>query len=317
MEPGRRGGGITPVRSLVARLRRAPRTSARPSLPAAPRVAVVTDSTAALTPGEVAAWSVQVVPLDVAAGTERFLDGVDLGPGDIAELLSAGSRITTSQPPPATFAAVYRRCADLGAQEVVSVHLSGGLSGTVRAAGLAAQTAPLPVHVVDTACAGMGIGFAVLAAAHHAADHPEAAAPEVAAVAARTAASTSAWFVVDSLDHLRRGGRISAPAAALGSVLGLRPVLTLREGRIEVAERLRGRTSARDRLCALLTADLACRDRPVQVAVHHLDRPDVARDLAARIEHLDGVAHVVVRELGAVLGGHLGLGALAVIVADT
>lgn len=366
---------------VARRLRRGARATdpdPAPDSPPAPRVVVVTDSTSCLTAADAAAWGIDVVPLDVAADGERFRDGVDLTPEGLVAALASGRRVTTSQPPPAAFAAAYEAAAARGAAEVVSVHLSGELSGTVRAAGLAAQLAPLPVHVVDSRSAGLGLGFAALAAA-------EAARGTVwgpgdgasaAGAAEQVGRSTAAWFVVDSLDHLRRGGRLSAAAAAFGTVLGLRPVLALRDGRIEVAERVRTRRAARDRLHALAVAEVARRapgvgvrvagapvagspaaapvggvsngreadsrapagrdqegreagDREpvgrestagvagvVRVGVQHLGRPEAAEEVAARLREALGLDEVLVREVGAVLGGHLGVGALAVTVTD-
>lgn len=283
------------------------------------RVVVVTDSTSCLTPADAAAWGIDVVPLDVAADGDRYRDGVDLAPGDLAALLASGRRVTTSQPPPAAFAAAYEAAAARGAAEVVSVHLSGELSGTVRAAGLAAQLAPLPVHVVDSRSAGIGLGFAALAAAEVARGDVwggPADGAEVAATAEQVGRSTAAWFVVDSLDHLRRGGRLSGAAAAFGTVLGLRPVLALRDGRIEVAERVRTRRAARDRLHQLAVDEVRRRGPGVRVAVQHLGRAEDAAELAERVRATLGLDEVLVREVGAVLGGHLGVGALAMTVTD-
>ncbi|WP_239068545.1 DegV family protein [Cellulomonas pakistanensis] len=308
---------------VARRLRRGARAVADPgpgdAVPAAPRVVVVTDSTSCLTPADAAAWGIDVVPLDVAADAERFRDGVDLSPGDLAALLASGRRVTTSQPPPAAFTTAYEAAAARGAAEVVSVHLSGELSGTVRAAGLAAQLAPLPVHVVDSRSAGLGLGFAALAAAEAARGTVwgPADGESVAGAAEQVGRSTAAWFVVDSLDHLRRGGRLSAAAAAFGNVLGLRPVLALHDGKIEVAERVRTRRAARDRLHALALAEVERRGaRAVRVGVQHLGRAEVAAEVAERLRSAAGVDEVLVREVGAVLGGHLGVGALAVTVTD-
>lgn len=331
-EPGRAAGG---PRGVVVRWRdalvalpghvlRRRRPDAGDDVAAAvvaavPRVAVVTDSTSCLTASDAAAWGIDVVPLDVAADGTRYRDGVDLTPDDLAVLLASGRRVTTSQPPPAAFAAAYEAAHARGAAEVVSVHLSGELSGTVRAAGLAAQLAPLPVHVVDSRSAGSGLGLAALAAAEAAQGDVWGGVVDgasVAAVAEQVGRSTAAWFVVDSLDHLRRGGRISGAAAAFGTVLGLRPVLTLRDGRIEVAERVRTRRAARDRLHDLAVAEVRRRGPGVRVAVQHLGRADVAAELAERVRADLGLDEVLVREVGAVLGGHLGIGVLALTVVD-
>ena len=310
---------------------------------------MVTDSTAALPPGAAERWGVHVVPLQVL---------VDGAPPEAADLTTAtldavqrGVRVTTSQPAPTAFADVYAAAAADGASAVVSVHLSGELSGTVAAARSAAERAPLPVHVVDSRTAAMALGFAALAAAWAAAGTPPAdalvtprygpagptagprwrflqlrrhaeavPAPDADAVAAaaRSAAESSrVWFLVDSLEHLRRGGRLSAPVAALGTVLGLRPLLTVSDGRLVVAEKIRTRRAAVDRLVAVATA--AALARPAaRLAVHHAGRPEAAQDLARRLaEATHGVVReVVVSPAGAVLTAHVGPGLLAVVVSD-
>lgn len=310
------------------------------------RVAVVTDSTAALPAGVAQRWGVQVVPLQV------LVDGVPLDQEDqTAATLAAlqrGAKVTTSQPSPAAFADAYAAAAAAGASAVVSVHLSGDLSGTVGAARSAAERAALPVHVVDSRTAAMGLGFAALAAAWTACGTPDesalvdgpgaddarhaghwrlalarrlatrapaADAETVAAAAGAAAASARVWFLVDSLEHLRRGGRLGAAAAALGTVLGLRPLLTVTDGRLVVAEKIRTRRAALDRLVAVGTA-AALAAPGSRVAVHHADRPDAAQDVARRLATAtrDVAREVVVSPAGAVLTAHVGPGLLAVVV---
>ncbi|TGY75842.1 DegV family protein, partial [Cellulomonas shaoxiangyii] len=139
---------------------------------------------------------------------------------------------------------------------------------------------------------------------------------EVAAAAAVTAASTRTWFLVESLEHLRRGGRLSAPAAALGTVLGLRPLLAVQDGRVVVADKVRTRRAARERLEHVAATELAGRGA-VRIGVHHAGDPGAAHELAARLaERADDAVEVVVAGAGAVLGAHAGPGLLAVVVAD-
>lgn len=283
------------------------------------------------------------MPLGVVVDGVEHVEGVDLSPAELLGALTQGSRkVTTSQPPPAAFAAAYERAAAAGAREIVSVHLSGELSGTVRAARLAADASPIPVHVVDSRTAGMALGFAAVEAArvaalpatppeptgrlaavrswwqdrHHVDPVPPTAA-EVATRAHRTAESARVWFLVDSLDHLRRGGRLSAPAAALGTMLGLRPILTVSDGGVTLLERVRTRRAGRDRLVALAVADASARAL-ARVAVHHLGQPELAQALVDELTTAlgDRLAEAVVSEAGAVLAAHAGPGVLGIVVAD-
>lgn len=279
---------------------------------------------------------------------ERHVEGIDLSSGALLDALTRGAKVSTSQPPPAAFAAAYERAAASGATEIVSIHLSGELSGTVRAARLAAESSPVPVLVVDSGVVAMALGFAVLDAArfsvgsqapattpaapatgplaaarawwHARSRPPEPSLPtgdEVAEHARAVAASTRVWFLVDSLDHLRRGGRLSVSATAIGIVLGLRPILTLRGGGIEVLEKVRTRRAARERLVALAAADVARRPR-ARIAVHHLGQPEVAAALAAEVAATAGdrLVETAVCESSAVLAAHAGPGLLAIVVAD-
>ncbi|MCL2424092.1 MAG: DegV family EDD domain-containing protein [Micrococcales bacterium] len=303
------------------------------------RVAVVTDSTAALPPALARSAGVRVVSLDVIVGRRRTLDG-DIDAVDLLAALARGERPVTSQPPPAAFAAAYERAAAEGASAVVSVHISGAMSGTAAAARLAAADALIPVVVVDCGTVAMSMGFAALAAARAGTPDIPQPAPvpwwrrwtsartpvepptvpdvdEVAAVAQAVASSSQVWFLVDSLDHLRRGGRLSGTSALLGALIQLRPLLTVTDGRLVVAGKVRTRRAARARLVELATESIAARGR-VRVAVHHLGNLDAAAELARQVQAAagDAVVQTVITEIGAVLAAHVGPGALAIAVAD-
>jgi len=277
-----------------------------------PAVRVVTDSTACLPAGDADATAPVVVPLLVVSGESSWREGVDITPEEVAARIAGGERLSTSQPAPADFSAVYRALAADGARAVVAVHLSGALSGTVEVAAGAGQRSMIPVQAVDSRTVAMALGFAAQEAARCAADGHDAA--EVVARARQVAASSTTLFLVDSLDHLRRGGRLSAPAAALGTALGVRPILTVREGRLEMAQRVRTRRAAIDRLVELAGRSAEECERP-GVAVHHLGVPDRAAELAERLRAGTGVEPVVT-PVSAVLGAHAGPGALAVVVAE-
>jgi DegV family protein with EDD domain len=268
-------------------------------------VAVVTDSTADL-PGDLARkHGLTVVPLQVVLGGRVCSDGVDVSPGDVAAALAAGTSVSTSQPTPAAFAAAYQAAAGAGARAVVSVHISSQLSGTVASARLAAAQAPgIRVRVVDSATAAMGLGFAALAAAEAAATGQAVDAVEWAAV--RTAGRTRVLIYVDALEYLRRGGRIGTAASRLGPALVVKPPLHIADGQV-VADK------ARSRLVDLAVQTAGC--GPVEIAVEHLAAAKHAERVATALRaHVGELRALHIGPIGAVVGAHIGPGALIVVV---
>jgi len=278
--------------------------------------AVVTDSTAYLPEGFAERQSVSVVPLHVLVEADSMLDGVDFGPTELAAALDERRTVTTSRPTPAEFADHYRAALSGGAPGVVSIHLSRDLSGTWEAARLAAEevnaeTGSAIVRVVDSRTTGMGLGFAVLAAAKAA--HGGATPSEVERVAVDVASRTRTMFCLQTLEHLRRGGRIGPAAALVGSALAVKPLLHVSGGQILPLEKVRTTSRALTRLVELTVA--AAGDGPVGIAVHHLGSPERAAELATRLaEHLPNAAGCLVSEVGAVIGAHTGMGVLGVVV---
>jgi DegV family protein with EDD domain len=194
----------------------------------------------------------------------------------------------------------------------VSVHLSADMSGTHESATLAARDSPVPTRVVDSRSLGMGLGFAVVSAAEAA--KAGADVDQVARAAEKRAAASTAIFYVDTLEHLRRGGRIGAAAALLGSALAVKPLLHLVDGHIEPLEKVRTSVKAIARLEELAVAHAGSAE--VDVAVAHLANPDRANLLADRLRgRLPGLGSLYVNEVGAVVGAHVGPGMLSVVVA--
>lgn len=277
------------------------------------RTAVVTDSTAYLPDGLADRHGVRVVPLHVVLGGVSGTEGIEVGPSDVARALrERRTTVTTSRPSPAELSAAYREALDGGVDSVVSVHLSAELSGTFEAARLAAAEWPDGrIHVVDSRSAAMGLGYAVLAAAERAAAGDDAAA--VVATVNASVAATTLLFYVDTLEHLRRGGRIGAAAALLGTALSVKPILHVVDGAVVPRERVR--TAGRGMTQLGRLAVVAAGDAAVDVAVHHLGVPERAEMLAARLrESLPRLRRLVVSELGAAVGAHVGPGALGVVV---
>ncbi|RYB91107.1 DegV family protein [Nocardioides oleivorans] len=280
-----------------------------------PRVVVVTDSTASLPPEMVEARGIRVVPLQVVIGA-RVLDE---GPGGatpevVADALREFVPVSTSRPAPALFADLYRSLEADGVDEIVSVHLSGEMSGTFESAQLAALEVDLPVHVVDSGQVGIATGFAALTAV----DVLEAggSGEDAANAALARGEAASSLFYVDTLEYLRRGGRIGAAAAIFGSALSVKPLLEIADGKVVPRERVRTASRALARL-AELAVD-AAGEAPVDVCVSHLANAERAEELAGILtERLaDGLEgrEVLCGELGAVLGAHVGPGMVAVCV---
>ncbi|MFI6443572.1 DegV family protein [Kitasatospora sp. NPDC050543] len=274
-------------------------------------LAIVTDSTAYLSQPAVDRHGITIVPLSVAVGDEVLAEGVEISPKDVAEALRAKHRVTTSRPGPETFAAAYRAAAEAGASGVVSLHISAELSGTYEAAVLAAAQAPIPVRVVDSRLVGMALGYCVLTAAEAA--EAGLGLDAVADAAAQRAARTSGFFYVDTLEHLRRGGRIGAARALLGSALAVKPLLHLSAGRIEPLEKVRTASRAIARLEEIAVEQAG--EREVDITVHHLAAAERAEPLAERLrERVPGLRELYVGEVGAVIGAHVGPGLLAVVL---
>jgi DegV family protein with EDD domain len=275
------------------------------------RVALVTDSTS-VDDALAARLDVVVVPLQVIVDGQAYDEGTEITPDEVAAALRAKKSVSTSRPAPEAFLRAYSGAAKAGAEAIVSVHLSGEVSGTYESAQLAARDAPVPVHVVDSAQLGMATGFALQSAAQTLAAGGSAEAAADAA-RARSAAMTS-LFYVDTLEYLRRGGRVGAAAALVGSALAVKPLLQVRDGVIVPLEKVRTSAKALSRLEELAVS--AAGTAVCDVAVAHLANPEKADALASRLkERVPQVRELVVTQVGAVIGAHVGPGMLAVVVA--
>jgi DegV family protein with EDD domain len=277
-------------------------------------VVIVTDSTASLPEDLVASHGIVVVPLHVILGGREYSEGVDFSSAELAAALRTSTRVSTSRPSPQAFLDVYEAAAERGADAVVSVHISSDMSGTVGSAALAASQSPIPVEVVDSRTVGMAVGYAALAAAEAAKAGQDV--KEIAATASARAQAATVIFYVDTLEHLRRGGRIGAASALLGSALAIKPLLALSDGHINPIEKVRTAARALSRLEELALQGLeAAGESGVDIAVHHLDSQSRASDLADRLRaRVPSATTVILVELGAVVGAHVGPGTIAVAV---
>ena len=279
-----------------------------------PRVAVVSDTTAYFPPEVAAAHDIQLVSLYVNFGSERTEREADITDYDAfyEELRSAEQLPTTSQPSVGDFVSVYEPLLAEG-REIVSIHIAAGLSGTPEAARQAKETLERDgkggerVHVIDSRTAAGGLGLVAVAAARRAAHGGDGAEVVEAANSARE--ELKMWFAIDTLEFLKRGGRIGAASAWIGSTLKIKPILSV-ESEITPIERVRTSGRAFERM-----VDYA-RQRHASGAdawvVQHIQAPNEARQLADRCEEIFGHAPVFTSELGPVLGAHTGPGLLGV-----
>jgi DegV family protein with EDD domain len=274
------------------------------------RTVIVTDSTASLSAEVCAEHGIVVVPLQVVIGATSYDEDVAT-PEMVAAALKEWTPVSTSRPNPAVFLAAYERAAAEGATEILSIHISSEMSGTVESAELAARDASIPVTTLDARQVGKGTGYAALAAA--AVLEAGGSAEEALSAARKRAEETVSLFYVDTLEYLRRGGRVTAAAALLGGALAVKPLLRIENGRIEPLEKVRTSSKALSRLEDLAVE--AAGESPVEVTVAHLDSPDRAHALVVGLSsRLDVVGEIECDELGAVLGAHVGPGMVAVCV---
>jgi DegV family protein with EDD domain len=268
------------------------------------KIGLVCDSTCDLGPKWLAEHDVVMVPLKVYFGEKTYLDWLDLTPDAFYKELAASSVLPkTSQPSPAEFATVYRDLADAGCTEIVSIHLTSALSGTMESAVMAAKMASIPVRTVDTLTVSMGLGLCVIAAVEARDAGGDAAAIEAAA---RHVAETSRiFFALDTLDYLVKGGRAGKAQGLAAAVLSIKPVLTFnREGTIEPYKKVKGTKKA---LAEIAAASAEVGPGHLRVGILHAEAPELAAELEAEIAAL-GIDYELVHtvNVGACIGTYAG-----------
>ena len=275
-------------------------------------VAVVTDSTSYLPPELIERHGITVVPLYVVFGGDRTVPEVEITdfPAFFEELRTAEKLPTTSQPSVGDFTAAFEPLLAAG-NEVISVHISGGLSGTPEAARQAKETLTRDgkggdlIEVVDSTTAAGGLGFMVLAAAKAARDG--ATAKEAAEHVRAARKELRLWFAIDTLEFLRRGGRIGAASAWIGSTLKVKPILTV-ENEMTPVERVR--TSGR-MFQRLLDYAQGCAESGADAwSAQYINAPGQCAELVERCTEIYGHGPTIVSEIGPVLSAHTGPGLL-------
>ncbi|QRP44560.1 DegV family protein [Amycolatopsis sp. FDAARGOS 1241] len=274
-------------------------------------IAVVTDSTSCLPDKIAARWGIDVVQVQLHVGNlmddEHRFDRADL----IAAMKS-GQNVSTSPPDPGAFFWTYQDAAARGAAAIVSLHISGRLSETVQAAREAAQQVRIPVHIIDSGTASMSLGYAAVSAARVAAAGGQLV--RVLEAAERRVRSATELIYVDTLEYLRRTGRVGAAQSLVGTAFSIKPLLTVRNGEVSPLARVPGTKRAMNRLVDL--AVKAAGDQRVDIAVTRFgsDETEVVRRLKERIP---GITEVVAGDASTVIGAHVGPGALSITVSPT
>ena len=273
-----------------------------------PALRVVTDSTADVPPALASELEITVIPSLVLWENEVYQDGVDLSPQEFYGRLARSTELPkTSQPRVGQFVEAYQHLLDVeGCEAVISIHVAGNLSGTVNAAWAAAQTQtdPSRIEVIDSGQLSMGTGWAAIEAARLA----RAGVPreEVSRAVHGMLPRLRAAAMIDTLENLYKGGRISQVTATLGTALRVKPLIIVEGGHIEVVERVRTRTRALKRLAAMVRGW-----GPLgRVSVLHTGAEGLARQFAASIADLAPDPELMVEPAGSALTTHVGLGAV-------
>jgi DegV family protein with EDD domain len=272
-------------------------------------IRIVTDSSADLSPAVAAQHHIEVVPLTIRFGDEEFVDRRDLSAAAFWErLANADDLPTTAAPSIGVFQEAYAALAAEGAEGVVAVCISEALSGTYQSAALAARDAEIPVRVIDSRTASIPLGLTAIAAA--AAARLGADLTDVAEAVAGARADLLA--TLDTLENLKRGGRIGAAEAFFGGLLNVKPLITFTDGSVAAAGRVRTRRKA---LVALLDW-LAAQEHVTRLGIVHGDAPDI-EEFVAQVGERTGDVPTLVELAGPVIGTHAGAGFIGLAVTHT
>ncbi len=277
------------------------------------RVAIVTDSASDVPPAVAASAGIAIVPLVVSFGQQTFKAGVDLSTEQFWQRMTAPDAPfpTTAASAPGEFKAVYDKAFADGADAIVSIHVAGSLSATLKSAEIAKGMLPnREIHIVDSGSASMGEGILAQMGAEMAAQGSSAA--EITRTLDDRKADLDLYVALDTLEYLKKGGRISGARAAIGTLLSVKPIITIRDGVVETADKPRTRSKARERTIELLV------QRPIErLAVLYTppaDAESFRNEVVARAGSQLQAKNVSVQPVGASVGPHLGPGCVGAVV---
>jgi DegV family protein with EDD domain len=274
------------------------------------KVAILTDSTAYLPSDIIDRYQIQIIPLSVIWDGESYLDGIDITPSQFYKRLENSPTLpSTSQPPVGEFKKYFSSLLDSG-KDVLAILISSGISGTVNSAIQAqAEMDQSRIMVIDSQTAAMATGLHVIAAARKAAEGGSL--QEVAQVAEKAQHHTDVVFVVDTLEFLHKGGRIGGAKRFLGTMLNIKPILEMSEGKIAALEQVRTPKRALDRMAELIK-EKAGGEKPLRMAVFHSNVPELAENLKNETQAFFSPDEIYISELSPAIGTHVGPGTLAI-----
>lgn len=273
------------------------------------RVRIVTDSACDLPEGIAADLGIEIVPLTIRFGDDEYTDRQDLTPAEFWATCAASPVLpSTAAPSPGAFEAVFRSLAAEGATGIVCINLSAALSATMQSAELAARSVSdqIEVRVIDSASVTIGLGMICVDCARLAAEG--ASIDAIESRARDLAARTHVWAALDTLENLKKGGRIGGAKALVASVLSIKPIIEVVNGKVEEGGKQRTRAKA----LAFLIDQVAAAGEIENLAVMHAACPDVEQ-FVAKLRPLSPTGDIVVGDIGAVIGAHAGQGTIGVV----
>jgi len=269
-------------------------------------IGLVTDSTAYLTDDLIKSLNIEVVSVQVVVDGQPYSEVSEISIDELILALRSNKTVTTSRPTASNFGEAYERLAANGVTEILSIHLSSKLSGTFESALLASKKSSVPVHVIDSAGVAAFLSLAVKSAAKLIlAGEPI---EKIKTKVLKQCAETEMYFYVDTLEFLERGGRISTVKSKLGSLLTLKPILKMQDGRVEFFELVRTEAKAITRLIELATES----DSTIQFEINHVAAISRAEFLANAVANHLKIKPIEIRQTGAVVATHVGPGAVAI-----
>ena len=274
------------------------------------KVAVVTDGACSLTPAQGEQLGIHVAPVYITFEEKTFRAGIDLDDKEFYRLLGASKKLpTTAQPTAADFLELYNKLAE-EVEEIVTIVISHHMSATIQSAEMARERFDkVPVHIIDSESVSLGLGMMVMAAARAAEQGDDA--QTVLKLVESIKQNISVIFTVNTLEYLHKGGRIGGATAFLGAALDIKPILYIKDGRIEPLERQRTRKRSISRMLELMEQKVG--KKPLHVAILHGNVPEESRPLEQSVRSQFNCVEMLSSDMGPVIGVHAGPGTLGLV----